>query len=144
MSLLSRITTLFRGEPRQVYEWPMVVAGRTEEDTVVILKVNSDGTLSGGGGDASASNQLAAIAAIEGFHGQAFGAHGAKVVTDTNEATGPFYALTALDDSVVASATSSNVSGNLTDLPLPAGTTIYGTFTAFTLTSGKVIAYLNA
>ena len=68
------------------------------------------------------------------------GEAGGLYITDTNEHTGAFDAITALE---AASATlvSPNISGTLTTVPIPAGCTIYGRYTSITLASGKVIAY---
>lgn len=68
---------------------------------------------------------------------------GAVIETGTTAITGQnFHAISALEDTVFASLTAGNWSGDSTaSMPLPKGMTIYGSFTAFTLTSGKVIAY---
>jgi hypothetical protein len=71
------------------------------------------------------------------------GQSGAVVETGTTAITGSFTAITALADTVFASLTVTGWSGDSTaGLPLPAGVTLFGQITAFTLTSGKVVAYL--
>lgn len=70
------------------------------------------------------------------------GTYGATYESGTTAVTGNFGSITALENSVFSLLTASNWDGDATtSLPLPAGTTIYGKFTAFTLTSGKVVAY---
>lgn len=70
------------------------------------------------------------------------GSKGATYENGTTAVTGNFGSITALENSVFSLLTASNWDGDATtSLPLPAGTTIYGKFTAFTLTSGKVVAY---
>lgn len=68
---------------------------------------------------------------------------GAVVETGTSAITAQnFSAILALEDTVFASLVAGDWTGDsLASLPLPKGVTIYGHFTAFTLTSGKVIAY---
>lgn len=79
------------------------------------------------------------------FTDQSFGVSGAKYESGTTAVTGNFCAIQALAESVFALLTCAEWSGDSTaGLPLPAGVTIYGQFTAFTLTSGKVIAYNQA
>lgn len=66
--------------------------------------------------------------------------NGSVYIDDTAAHAGQFCAIQALEAAVVAA-----LSGNMTDfaggLPIPAGTTIEGSFTSITLTSGKVLAY---
>lgn len=72
------------------------------------------------------------------------GQGGAVLTTTTDEISGNFGAIQALEASVFTSLTAGNWEGDSTaDLALPAGTTIFGNFTAYQLTSGKVIAYKN-
>lgn len=67
---------------------------------------------------------------------------GAVYIADTTTVSGKFGAIQALEASVLASGTlSDDITGTLTSLPIPVGTTIYGVFTAVKLTSGKVLAY---
>ena len=70
------------------------------------------------------------------------GRNGAVVETGTTAITGNFTAITALESTVFALLTVTDWSGDSTaSLPLPAGATLFGNITAFTLTSGKVVAY---
>lgn len=63
-------------------------------------------------------------------------------IANTTTVEGRFVALLALEATVLASGTVCASSGStLTSMPIPAGTTIYGYFTAVKLTSGKVLAY---
>ena len=71
------------------------------------------------------------------------GQGGAEYVTDTTIRNGAFGAIQAVADSVFSALVARNWTGNASDLPLPAGATIFGDFTSFTLTSGKVVAYRN-
>ena len=70
--------------------------------------------------------------------------NGADYVSGTTAQTGKWQALTALEATVIATLTAGDVGGTLTAIPLPAGATIFGTFTGFTLTSGKVWATRQA
>jgi hypothetical protein len=79
---------------------------------------------------------------------QSFGQGGFNVVTGTAAQTGNYSAITIVTDTVVASITATNIQLNgsesataLSGVTLPAGTTIFGKITGFTLTSGSVIAY---
>ena len=71
------------------------------------------------------------------------GQGGAEYVTDTTIRNGNFGAIQAVADSVFTALVAGNWTGTTTSLPLPAGVTIFGSFTSFTLTSGKVVAYKN-
>jgi hypothetical protein len=78
----------------------------------------------------------------------AMGQKGAILITDTTAVTGNFKAIMALSDTVFTLLTSDltkngvAVAAAAADFgTLSAGMTIYGKFTAITLTSGKVIAY---
>jgi hypothetical protein len=73
----------------------------------------------------------------------ALGQGGAVYVTDTTQTDGSFGAIQAVADAVFSALVAGNWTGTTTNLPLPAGVTIFGNFTSFTLTSGKVIAYRN-
>ena len=74
-------------------------------------------------------------------------------INDTVAHTGPFYAVTALEDAEIdASECSTNIvenagSGALqaiaTDFTIPKGATIYGNFTSIELNSGSVLAYAD-
>ena len=68
---------------------------------------------------------------------------GGTYITGTDPVTGSFYAITAIEATVIAALISSNLEGTLTSVPVPAGCTIYGRFSSIDLASGKVIAYNN-
>lgn len=69
------------------------------------------------------------------------GQNGAVVRTTTTATSGEFHAIHVVADAVF-SALTGNYSGDaLTGVTIPAGQVLFGRFTAFTLTSGKVIAY---
>ena len=72
------------------------------------------------------------------------GQRGFVYVGDTSATTGNFVAIQVIADAVFFALTALNSTvGGLAgaSLSLTAGTVIYGPFTSFTLTSGKVIAY---
>lgn len=69
------------------------------------------------------------------------GEAGALFVTDTSAHAGDFESITALTATVIAAMTSSTITGTLAGMTLPAGTTIFGRISTFTLTSGTVLAY---
>ena len=61
---------------------------------------------------------------------------------DTAEHTGPFFAITALEDAVIdVSECDMSFITDVADFTIPKGLTIYGSFTSIELDSGKVIAY---
>ncbi|HWA15647.1 MAG TPA: hypothetical protein VG817_04385 [Gemmatimonadales bacterium] len=65
-------------------------------------------------------------------------------ITDTTAVTGDFMAILALSATVIASGTvSSTISGTLAGMVIPAGTIVWGRFSAIKLTSGTIIAYNN-
>ena len=73
---------------------------------------------------------------------QSFGQNGFTVVTDTTDTTGDFSAITIVADADFSSITATNtVADSLSGVSIPAGVTIFGKITGFTLTSGSVIAY---
>jgi hypothetical protein len=73
---------------------------------------------------------------------------GGILITDTTAITGTFRAIQALADATFTTLTS-EITKNGTVTPstgadygtVSAGTTLYGTFTAITLATGKVIVY---
>ena len=78
------------------------------------------------------------------YDSTALGQYGAVVETGTTAVTGGFAAITVLDDATFSAISAQNLTGdNLTGFALPKGITLFGRFTGFTLTSGKVIAYNN-
>ena len=67
---------------------------------------------------------------------------GAEFIDDTNAHTGRFGKIVALEDSVIASLSAQDYTGNtLSAIPLNASCEMYGVFTSVTLTSGTVVAY---
>ena len=67
---------------------------------------------------------------------------GAEFIDDTVAHTGRFGEIVALEDSVIASLTAVDYTGNArTSFPLKAACEMCGVFTSITLTSGTVIAY---
>ena len=76
---------------------------------------------------------------------QSFGEAGCVYETGTTAVTGDFCALQCLTNTVFSALTNTIRSGDaITSLTLPAGTVLYGKFSAFTLTSGAVCAYKSA
>lgn len=71
------------------------------------------------------------------------GAYGGDLVTTTTAQTGVWFAITCLSGTVFATLTEIGVtrSGTIGSAVFPAGTTIFGAFTNFTLSSGSVRAY---
>jgi|TARA_B100000073_G_scaffold132540_1_gene108532 uncharacterized protein YcgI (DUF1989 family) len=70
------------------------------------------------------------------------GQAGLILIDDTNEHTGPFVAIQALEDSVVdVSECDMSFIEDVVDFTIPAGMTIYGNFASIELDSGKVLAY---
>lgn len=66
----------------------------------------------------------------------------AILIDDTVEHTGPFFAISALEDAVIdVSECDMSFIVDVADFTLPQGMTIYGTFQSIELDSGKVIAY---
>ena len=75
---------------------------------------------------------------------KANGSHGAFFISDTDShtAAGGWNAITMIENTVFNVLTCSNWSGDtFTTEVFPEGLTIYGNFAAFSLASGKVIAY---
>ena len=67
---------------------------------------------------------------------------GAEFIDDTSAHTGRFGKIVALEDSVIASLTAQDYSGNtLAAIPFNASCELCGVFTSITLTSGTVVAY---
>jgi len=82
------------------------------------------------------------VNATPNFQRQVLGQKGfRKLTTGGSGTSGEFYrAITVLDDAVIS--TTSEAGDNLTALSIPAGVTIYGLFSAVSVTSGDVIAYI--
>ena len=67
---------------------------------------------------------------------------GAEYIDDTVAHIGRFGEIVALEDSVIATLTAMDYTGNaLTAIPLKASCELCGVFTSITLTSGTVVAY---
>jgi len=92
------------------------------------------------------------MAAVNGLHrysvqqaqNAALGQAGSILIDDTAQHTGPFVAITALEDTVVDVGDCTDIANTMTDaadFTIPKGVTIYGHFSVFSLGSGKVIAY---
>jgi len=70
------------------------------------------------------------------------GTAGVTNTTNTTAVSGNFSAITLLADTVFSSLTETGATGQaMTGITLPAGLTIFGKFTAYTLASGAVRAY---
>lgn len=68
--------------------------------------------------------------------------HGGKIITGTDTVTGHFNGLQALSACTLAAGTeATDLSGTLAGLVIPAGTTVWATFTAIQLSSGTAVAY---
>tara|TARA_A100000171_G_C2115818_1_gene137744 strand:- start:28 stop:306 length:279 start_codon:yes stop_codon:yes gene_type:complete len=64
------------------------------------------------------------------------------LIDDTNEHTGPFYAIQAIEDAAVdVSECDMSFITDVVDFTIPKGATIYGNFASIELDSGKVLAY---
>ena len=74
----------------------------------------------------------------------ALGQAGSVLIDDTAQHTGPFVAITALEDAAVDVSVCTDIPDTMddaADFTLPKGTTLFGRFSVFSLASGKVIAY---
>ena len=69
------------------------------------------------------------------------GTNGATIVTGTAANTGEWYAIQIVEDAAFSALTGFQLQGTWTGVTFPTGLIIYGRFTAFTLSAGKVIAY---
>jgi len=63
------------------------------------------------------------------------------LIDDVAAHTGPFFAITALEDAVVDHANSTTNITDSANFTIPKGLTIYGDFAVIAIDSGKVIAY---
>lgn len=68
------------------------------------------------------------------------GEQGGIYITDTAAHVGDFEAI-LVHEAAVAALVSSNITGTLSAVVLPAGMIMYGKFSSITLASGKVTAY---
>jgi len=72
----------------------------------------------------------------------ALGQAGVVLIDDTAEHTGPFVAITALEDAAVdISECDMSYITDVADFTIPKGVTIFGRFESIELDSGKVLAY---
>ena len=72
------------------------------------------------------------------------GQAGSIFIDDDAQHTGPYVAITAIEDSVVDVTDCTDIADTMedaADFAIPKGVTIYGRFSVFSLESGKVIAY---
>ena len=72
------------------------------------------------------------------------GQAGSVFIDDIAQHTGPYVAITAIEDSVVDVSDCTNIANTMddaADFTIPKGVSIYGRFEVFSLASGKVIAY---
>jgi len=69
-----------------------------------------------------------------------FARNGETYIQGDTARSGNWFAITAVEDTVVASITTA--SGTYTDVPIPAGLTLPLRFTGVTLTSGKAFAWI--
>ena len=92
---------------------------------------------------------MAAVRGLQNYSVQeaqnaGLGQAGSILIDDTAQHTGPFVAVTALEDAAVDESDCTDISNTMTDaadFTIPKGATIYGHFSVFSLASGKVIAY---
>ena len=84
------------------------------------------------------SNPLLEPPATRAYLGQ----NSVVITVNTSPITGDFHAIQCVNDTVFSLLTETGVScGALTGLTNPAGVTLYGRFSAYTLTSGAVRAH---
>ena len=70
------------------------------------------------------------------------GQAGVTVTTNTNAVTGSFTAIQVLEDATFSAFAETGAAGqSMTGFVIPAGVTLFGRITGYTLTSGKVRAY---
>ncbi len=129
----------------------------------ITLKDMGDGTYAevvstpGGGGGASAANQLTEVARLEEIRDRLpsalssgslavrdqAGAGSMRYLSDTTALTSVNFAyIQVITDSVFSTLTNGNsTTGSITGITIPAGTVLRGAFTAVQLTSGAVALY---
>ena len=76
----------------------------------------------------------------------ALGQAGSIIINDTATHTGPFIAITCIEDNTTIDVSeSTNITDTMTDadfdFDIPKGCTIFGRFEALRLVDGKIIAY---
>ena len=72
------------------------------------------------------------------------GQAGSILIDDDGQHTGPFVAITALEDAPVDASDCTDIADTMddaADFTIPKGATIFGHFSVFSIASGKVIAY---
>jgi len=69
------------------------------------------------------------------------GGSGGVVSTGTAQAVGPFRAVQIIEDCVFSEFTEVDFVGSMVGVLVPAGLTLFGNITTYTLSSGKVRAY---
>lgn len=86
-----------------------------------------------------------AVVLLDPVSGKAFGKggeNGVTVTTNTAAVTGSFTAIQVLEDVTFSAFTEIGAAGQaMTGFVVPAGITLFGRITGYTLTSGKVRAY---
>ncbi len=92
------------------------------------------------------SEPTQAVVLLDPVSGKAFGKggeNGVTVTTNTAAVTGSFTAIQVLEDATFSVFTESGATGQaMTGFVVPAGVTLFGRITAYTLASGKVRAYV--
>ena len=88
------------------------------------------------------TEQDALLDGVKRNTGSAIQPSAAILIDDTNEHTGPFFAITALTDAAVdVDQCDMSFITDVADFTIPKGVTIYGAFTSIELDSGTIIAY---
>jgi len=88
------------------------------------------------------TEQDALLNGIKNNTGSALSPRAAILIDDTDAHTGPYFAITALEDAAVdVSECDMSFITDVADFTIPKGCTIYGQFASIELDSGKVIAY---
>ena len=88
------------------------------------------------------TEQDALLDGVKKNTGAAISPRAAILIDDTVEHTGPYFAITALEDAVVdVSECDMYFITDVADFTIPKGLTLYGNFASIELDSGKVIAY---
>jgi len=119
-------------------------ANKTQQVTSLAAAPSGTSTLSGvplGTVGDSTTGELAGKVLVRGLKGEA----GSVAEIGTSVVTGNFDTIFFIEDTVFASLTSSNITGDsIIGITFPKGSMLYGKISAFQLTSGKVIAYNHA
>ena len=69
------------------------------------------------------------------------GSKGVVITANTTAVTGVFTAIQILTDAVFSAFSETGATGVMTGISLPAGMTVFGLITGYTLTSGTIRAY---